>query len=68
MMIIVSYRNKEKYFFFPLVQLILRIHPNSQVDGHIQKPFEMEHYSDSDLYQDSEIEIFIDEDSQVTHS
>ena len=66
-MIIVSYRNKEKYFFFPLVQLFLRIHPNSQVDGYIQKPFEMEHHSDSDLYQDSEIEIFIDEDSQVTN-
>ena len=36
-----------------------------EVDGHIQQPSDMEHFSDSDVHQDSEIEICIDEDSQV---
>ena len=40
-------------------------HQNLEVDDHIQPPSDMEQFSDSEVPQDSEIEICIDEDSQV---
>ena len=56
---------KKFYLFFPDVQLFLSTHQNFEVDEYIQPPSDMEEFSDSEVHQDSEIEIYIDEESQV---